>query len=38
MLLGTLVVSLLTNILIGPGRNRPGYGNKREDHLNKMDF
>ena len=38
MLLGTLVVSLLTNILTGPGRNRPGYGNKRQDHLNKMDF
>ena len=38
MLLGTLVVSLLTNILTGPGRNRPGYGNKTQDHLNKMDF
>ena len=45
MLLGTLGASLLGNILAGPGINthregviRAGYGNKRQDHKNKMDF
>ena len=45
MLLGTLGVSLLGNILAskrtnsaGEGVIRVGYGNKRQDHKNKMDF
>ena len=45
MLLGTLGASLLKNILAGRGINkagegviRTGYGNKRQDHKNKMDF
>ena len=45
MLLGTLVASLLVNILASKGINsageeviRAGYGNKRKDHKNKMDF
>ena len=45
MLLGTLGASLLGNILAGRGINRvgegvlrTGYGNKRQDHKNKMDF
>ena len=45
MLLGTLGSSLLGNILAGWGINRAGegairagYGNKRQDHKNKMDF
>ena len=45
MLLGTLGASLLGNILDGKGINRAregviraGYGNKRQDHKNKMDF
>ena len=45
MLLGTLGASLLGNILAGQGINkfgegviRAGYGNKRQDHKNKMDF
>ena len=45
MLLSTLGVSLLGNILAGRGINRfgegvirVGYGNKRQDHRNKMDF
>ena len=45
MLLGTLGASLLGYILAGRGINRAGkgfirasYGNKRQDHKNKMDF
>ena len=45
MLLGTLDASLLGDILIGWGINsagegivRAGYGNKRQDHKNKMNF
>ena len=45
MLLGTLGASLLGNILAGQGINkfgegviRAGYGNKRQDHKNKIDF
>ena len=45
MLLRTLGASLLKNILAGRGINkagegviRTGYGNKRQDHKNKMDF
>ena len=45
MLLGTLGASLLGNILVGKGIKRAGerairagYGNKRQDHKNKMDF
>ena len=45
MLLGTLSASLLGNILAGKGINRAeegvvraGYGNKRQDYENKMDF
>ena len=44
MLLGILAASLLGDILTGRGRNRAGegivragYGNKRQDHENKMD-
>ena len=45
MLLGTLGASLLRDILTGwrikragEGIVRAGYGNKRQDHKNKMDF
>ena len=45
MLLSTLGASLLGNILAGKGINRAGekivrvgYGNKRQDYENKMDF
>ena len=45
MLLGTLGVSILGDILTGRGKTssgegivRAGYGNKRQDHKNKMDF
>ena len=45
MLLGTLVASLLGNILSGRGINRAGegtvracYGNKKGQKNNKMDF
>ena len=45
VLLGTLGASLLGNILAGPGINRAGeevtkagYGNKRQNHKNKMNF
>ena len=45
MLLGTLIASLLGDILTGQGINRAGkgivragYGNKRQDHKSKMDF
>ena len=45
MLLGTLGASLLGNFLAGWGINRAGelvirvcYGNKRQDHKNRMDF
>ena len=45
MLLGTLGASLLRKILAGKSINRAGegviragYGNKRQDHKNKMDF
>ena len=43
MLLGTLGASLLGNILAGINRAgegvlRAGYGNKKQDHENKMDF
>ena len=45
MLLGTLDASLLGDILTGWGMNsagegivRAGYGNKRQDHKNKMNF
>ena len=45
MLLGTLGAILLGNILPGKGKNRAGegivrsgYGNKRQDHENKMNF
>ena len=45
MLLGTLGASLLGNILAGQGINiagegviRAGYGNKRQDDKNKMNF
>ena len=45
MLLGTPGASLLGNILAGKGINRAGegvirvgYGNKRRDHKNKIDF
>ena len=45
MLLVTLGTSLLGNILASKGINRAregviraGYGNKRQDHKNKMDF
>ena len=44
MLLGTLVASLLGNILVGKGINRAGegivivvYGNKTQDYENKTD-
>ena len=43
--IGTLGVSLLRNNLAGKGINRAeetviraGYGNKKQDHKNKMDF
>ena len=45
MLLGTLGASILGDILTGRGKNSPGqgtvragYGNKIQDHKNKMDF
>ena len=45
MLLGTLCPSLLGDILTGRWINRAGevivragYGNKRQDHKNKIDF
>ena len=45
MFLGTLVASLLGDILTGWGINRAGegviragYGNKRQDYKNKTDF
>ena len=45
MLLGTLGASLLGKILTGQGIDRDGegivragYGNKRQEHENKMDF
>ena len=45
MLLGTLSASLLGNILAGRRITRAGevviragYGNKRQDHKNKIDF
>ena len=45
MLLGTLGASLLGNILAGKGMNRAeegtvraGYGNKKQDYKQKMDF
>ena len=45
MLLGTLGASLLGNILGGKGMNwagegivRVGYGNKRQEYANKIDF
>ena len=45
MSLGTLGASLLRNISPGKRINRAGeeviwagYGNKRQDHKNKMDF
>ena len=45
ILLGTLGATLLGNILAGKGINRAeegviraGYGNKRQDYENKMDF
>ena len=45
MLLGTLGASLLGDILTGLEINRAGegivaagYGNKRQDHNNKIDF
>ena len=45
MLLGTLSASLQGNILAGrritragEGVIRAGYGNKRQDHKNKIDF
>ena len=45
MLLGTLGASLLGNILVGKAINRAGegivragYGNKRRDYENGMDF
>ena len=45
MLLGTLGPSLLGDILTGRWINRAGevivragYGNKRQDHKNKIDF
>ena len=45
MLSGTLIVSLLGDILTGQRINRAGkgivragYGNKRQDHKSKMDF
>ena len=45
MLLGTLGASLLGNILADKGINRAeegviraGYGNKRQNHENKMEF
>ena len=45
MLLVTLGTSLIGNILASKGINRAregviraGYGNKRQDHKNKMDF
>ena len=45
MLLCTLGASLLWDILTGKGINRAregviraGYGNKRQDHKDKMDF
>ena len=45
MLLGTLGASLLRKILAGKRINRAGerviragYGNKRQDHKNKIDF
>ena len=45
MLLGTLGASLLGKILAAKGINRAGegviragYGNKRQDQKNKMDF
>ena len=45
MLLGTLGANLLVNNLAGKGINRAGektmragYGNKRQDHKNEMDF
>ena len=45
MLLSTLGASLLGNILESQGTNRAGegviragYGNKRQDHKNEIDF
>ena len=44
MFLGTLGASLLRNILAGKEINkagegvRAGYGNKRQDYENKIDF
>ena len=45
MLLGTLDASLLGNILAGKVMNwagegivRVGYGNKRQEYANKIDF
>ena len=45
MLLSTLGANLLGNILQNQGTNRAGegviragYGNKRQDHKNKIDF
>ena len=45
MLLSTLGASLLGHILESQGTNRAGegviragYGNKRQDHKNKIDF
>ena len=45
MLLGTLGKNLLGNILSGKEINRAGegviragYGNKKQDHKNKIDF
>ena len=38
MSLGILGASLLGNILAGKGINRAGYGNKKDQKNNKMDF
>ena len=38
MLLGTVGGSSLRNILASKRKNKAGYGNKRQDHKNKMDF
>ena len=38
MLLGTLGASLLGDILTRWGISRAGYGSKRQDHKNKIDF
>ena len=37
-LLGTVGGSSLRNILASKRKNKAGYGNKRQDHKNKMDF